>query len=64
MDYIKLNCRHSNRYVDSNAMLHLGTLVSNDPMFYVLQGNNYCEMMLFDEAEKPIKKLFLSCLID
>lgn len=55
MDYIKLNCRHSNRYVDSNAMLRLGTLVSNDPMFYVLQGNNYCEMMLFDEAEKAYK---------
>ena len=46
------------RYVDSNAMLHLGTLVSNDPMFYVLQGNNYCEMMLFDEAEKAYKKAF------
>lgn len=46
------------RYVDSNAMLRLGTLVSNDPMFYVLQGNNYCEMMLFDEAEKAYKKAF------
>ena len=32
------------RYNDSNAMLRLGTLVSCDPMFYVIQGNNYSEM--------------------
>ena len=39
------------RYNDSNAMLRQGTLVSNDPMFYVLQGNNYKNMEAYDEAE-------------
>lgn len=48
------------RYTDSNAMLRLGTLVSNDPMFYVIQGNNYNEMGLCQEAEKAYMKAFNS----
>lgn len=39
------------RYNDSNDMLRCGELVSNDPMFIVLQGNNYRHMEAFDEAE-------------
>lgn len=46
------------RYNDSNAMLRLGTLTSNDPMFYVVQGNNYCEMASYLEAEKAYQKAF------
>lgn len=46
------------RFVDSNAMLHLGTLISNDPMFYVIQGNNYSDMGLYAEAEEAYKKAF------
>jgi tetratricopeptide (TPR) repeat protein len=39
-------------------MLHLGTLISNDPMFYVIQGNNYSDMELYAEAEEAYKKAF------
>lgn len=46
------------RYNDSNAMLRLGTLTSNDPMFYVVQGNNYCEMASYLEAGKAYQKAF------
>lgn len=46
------------RYNDSNAMLHLGTLISNDPMFHVIQGNNYCKMGLHKEAEQAYQKAF------
>lgn len=46
------------RYNDSNAMLRLGTLVSSDPMFYVIQGNNYSEMGLYQYAEQAYKKAF------
>lgn len=46
------------RYNDSNAILRLGSLISNDPMFYVVQGNNYCEMDLYVEAEKAYQKAF------
>ncbi len=46
------------RYNDSNAMLRRGTLVSNDPMFYVLQGNNYREMEAYSEAEESYKKAY------
>lgn len=38
------------RYVDSNSMLMRGTKVSNDPMFWVLMGNNLKAMRLYDEA--------------
>ena len=46
------------RYNDSNAMLRLGTLISGDPMFYVIQGNNYREMGFFQNAEQAYKKAF------
>ncbi len=46
------------RYNDSNAVLRMGTLVSNDPMFYVIQGNNYSEMRLPKDAEIAYKKAF------
>ena len=39
------------RYNDSNEMLRRGTLISNDPMFLVLQGNNFRDMEAYDEAE-------------
>ena len=47
------------RYNDSNAMLRKGTLISNDPMFYVLQGNNYKQMGLNDKAEAMYRKAYL-----
>lgn len=46
------------RYTDSNAILRLGTLISNDPMFYVIQGNNYTQMELYDDAERAYQKAF------
>lgn len=39
------------RYLDSNAMLRDGILVSNDPMFWVLMGNNYRMMRQYTDAE-------------
>lgn len=39
------------RYTDSNAILRQGTLLSCDPMFYVLMGNNYVHMEFYQEAE-------------
>lgn len=36
--------REEKRWNDSNAMLRKGELVSNDPMFVVMQGNNYADM--------------------
>lgn len=38
------------RYNDSNDVLRKGASVSNDPMFLVLQGNNYRDMGAFDKA--------------
>lgn len=32
------------RYTDSNAVLRQGSSISNDPMFYMVQGNNYMDM--------------------
>ena len=46
------------RYSDSNAILRMGTLISNDPMFYVLQGNNYSKMGFFQESELSYVKAF------
>lgn len=46
------------RYSDSNAILQKGTLVSNDPMFYVLMGNNYKDMKHYDMAEQAYQKAF------
>lgn len=44
--------RREHRYNDSNEMLRKGTLISNDPMFYILQGNNYQDMKYYSKAEK------------
>ena len=46
------------RYTDSNAVLRLGTLICNDPMFYVIQGNNYLQMNLYQKAEQAYQKAF------
>lgn len=46
------------RYNDSNAILRLGTRISSDPMFYVIQGNNYSEMGFYKEAETAYEKAF------
>ena len=40
------------RYNDSNDMLRRGALISNDPMFLVLQGNNYRDIGAYELAEK------------
>lgn len=56
-DFGKMLARQG-RYNDSNAMLRQGTLVSNDPMFHVLQGNNYREMGAYGEAETAYLKAY------
>lgn len=38
------------RYMDSNAMLLKGIKISNDPMFWVLMGNNFRSMKMLDDA--------------
>lgn len=40
------------RYNDSNDMFHRGAMISNDPMFLVLQGNNYCGLKACDKSEE------------
>lgn len=44
------------RYNDSNDMLRQGTLISADPMFHILMGNNYKDMGYANLAEKAYKK--------
>ena len=51
--------RSFGRYSDSNAILQKGTMVSNDPMFYVLIGNNYKDMKCYDLSEMAYQKAFL-----
>jgi len=46
------------RWRDSNALLRMGTKVSADPMFYVLQGNNYQQEGFDDLAEEAYLKAF------
>ncbi len=46
------------RWRDSNAILHMGTEVSADPMFYVLQGNNFQHMEHPVLAEQAYIKAF------
>ena len=48
--------RDAGRYNDSNAMLRQGSLVSGDPMFYVLQGNNYKDLACPGLAETAYLK--------
>ena len=46
------------RYNDSNAALRDGLMVSSDPMFYVVMGNNYKALKAYKEAEKSYKTAF------
>lgn len=46
------------RYNNSNDMLRQGILVSPDPVFYILMGNNYKDMGCFGLAENAYKKAF------
>ncbi len=48
--------RGAGRYNDSNAILSNGILISNDPMFYLLQGNNYKDMGFPHFAEQAYFK--------
>lgn len=48
-DFAKM-LQSNGRYLDSNAILRRGMLISNDPMFLVLMGNNYKAMKMFDDA--------------
>lgn len=50
--------RNAGRYNDSNTLLREGTLISNDPMFYLLQGNNYRDMQCCDLAEEAYLKAY------
>ncbi len=44
------------RYTDSNAVLRQGVSISNDPMFYMVQGNNYMDENLPAFAEQSYRK--------
>lgn len=46
------------RFNDSNAVLRDGMLVSADPMFIVLQANNFRDMGEFDLAEEYYRRAF------
>ena len=46
------------RHNDSNAALRQGTLVSCDPMFHVMMGNNYLDLGAAREAETAYRKAF------
>lgn len=50
--------REEGCFNESNAVLRQGTKCSADPMFYVLIGNNYKDMKLYDLAEQAYKKAF------
>ena len=50
--------RTHGRYNDCNDMLRQGTLVSADPMFYVIMGKNYIDMGYPDLAEGAYKMAF------
>lgn len=43
--------RDSGRYNDSNAMLRQGTSLSADPMFHIIMGRNYEDMLEYDKAD-------------
>ena len=51
--------RSKGRYNDSNAFLRQGALTSGDPMFFLLQGNNYKDMGCQDLAEKAYMKAYV-----
>lgn len=50
--------REEKRYEDSNAILRMGTLVSADPMFYIIMGNNYRDEGLYDLAADAYEKAY------
>jgi tetratricopeptide (TPR) repeat protein len=50
--------REEKRYMDSNAILRRGTLVSADPMFYIIMGNNYRDEQLYDMAREAYEKAY------
>ncbi len=50
--------REAKRHNDSNAVLRQGALVSGDPMFGVLMGNNYKDVKCFGLSEKAYRKAF------
>ena len=50
--------REEKRWNDSNAILRQGELVSNDPMFVVMQGNNYADMEEPDLAEACYQRAY------
>ena len=50
--------RNNGMYNDSNAFLHQGVLASNDPMFFLLQGNNYKDMACYNLAEQAYIKSY------
>lgn len=46
------------RYNDSNAVLRQGMQISNDPMFWILIGNNYRDLQCYQDAEQAYQKAF------
>ena len=46
------------RWNDSNAILRQGERVSADPMFCIVQGNNYKAMGAWEEAEDMYRRDF------
>lgn len=50
--------RSEKRYMDSNAILRQATLVSADPMFYIIMGNNYRDEQCYDLAERAYDKAY------
>lgn len=57
-DYAKL-LQANGAWMDSNAILRRGTKVSNDPMFWVVMGNNYRELGLYTEASASYDTAYL-----
>ena len=50
--------REEKRYMDSNAILRMGTHISADPMFYIIMGNNYRDEQLYDLAREAYEKAY------
>ena len=46
------------RYHESNEILQKGTLLSNDPIFYILQGDNYQHIEDYRNAEISYQKAY------
>lgn len=44
------------RYNDSNHILRQGAVISNDPMFLILQGNNFRDMGAYSKAKEMYLK--------